>query len=312
VRVREFRRSDASRFFALMKSQFPEEEAILGTRPEGFEALIRRLYRPDLRLLLGLAALVHRSPFHLYIAEEDGTIAGSTLLAFAPRAGFLSTVVVAPEFRRRGYAKALLERAHRETARRGRPYVALRVLEGNAPARRLYEALGYRTLDRHLFVVHDAPTAIAAPIASGSVRPFDRRDSEPLARVAQTTTPTQVWDVLPVRAGEIGGRNWADRLFRAEGAAWVVDRGRGPEAFVQATVSPMTDAAHLSTPIVAEGLPPPLVAELIASAGAWLAARRTPRIVASLADTSVAAHRALQEVGFRDAFGHFTLFRTSG
>ncbi len=311
LRIREFRRSDATRFFALLKSQFPEEEAILGTRPEGYERLMRRLYRPDLRLLLGLLAAFRRSPFHLYVAEEDGTVAGTTLLAFAQRAGFISTVVVAPEYRRRGFAKALLERAHRESSRRGRPYVALRVLDANASARALYEGLGYRTLDHQMFMVHDAPSSIVAPVASGSVRAFRRPDAEPLAGVAASTTPAQVWDVLPVRAREIGASNWADRLFEAEVAAWVVDRGQGAEGFVQASVSSLTDAAHLGTPIVAGALPAPLLQELIATAGAWLAARRPSRIATSVAETSVAAVGALREVGFHDAFGHFTLYRPS-
>ncbi len=312
MKLREFRRSDGERFFQLLKSQFPEEEAILGTRPEGFERLLRRLYRPDLRLVLGVLAAVHRSPFHLYIAEEDGTIAASALLAFAPRAGYLSTVVVAPEYRRRGFAKALVERAHRDSARRGRPYVALSVVETNTPARTLYEALGYRSLERQLFVVHDGPTSIPAPTASGSVRPFRRSDAEPLVQIAARTTPPQVWDVLPRRARDIGAGNWADRLFQAEVGAWVVDRGRGAEAFVQASVSPLTDAAHLSSPILGEELPAPLVHELLATASSWLAVRRAPRAVVTVAESSDAARQALKEVGFHDALRLFTLYRPIG
>jgi ribosomal protein S18 acetylase RimI-like enzyme len=312
VKLREFRRSDSERFFALLKSEFPEEEAILGTRPEGFEALMRRLYRPGLQALLGLLRAFHRSPFHLYVAEEDGRIAATTLLAFAARSGFISTVVVAPEFRRRGFAKALLERAHRETARRHRPYVALGVLEHNAPARRLYEGLGYAPLARNRFLVHETPASIAAPSASGSVRPFRRADSRALVGVAQRASPPAVWEVLPLRSREIGVSTWADRLFQSEAAAWVVDRGHGAEAFVQASVSRMTDAAHLGTPIVSGELPPPLVGELVATAGAWLGERRAPRIVTTVAETSTASLRALEEAGFHEALALQTLYRKSG
>jgi len=84
VRLREFRRADAPRLFELMKSQFPEEEAVLGTRPDGFAAIVRRLYRADLRLLLGFLRLVRRAPFRLFVIEEDGGIVGTTLLSFPP------------------------------------------------------------------------------------------------------------------------------------------------------------------------------------------------------------------------------------
>jgi len=309
--VREFRRADAPRFFALLKSEFPEEETMLGMRPEGFETILRRLYRADVRLVLGLLRAVHRSPFHLYVVDEGGSIAATTMLSFAPRTGFLSAVVVAPEFRRRGFARRLIETARKEAARRRRPYVALGVLESNAPARALYASAGYRELDRRWFVVHDAPGSFAGPGELRGLRPFQRADADTLADVANRGAPPTVREVQPVRPRDLVGRTWADRVFDAETAAWVVDRGHGPEAYVAATSTPTTEAAHLSTPIVGESVEAPLAVELVRTAGAWLAARRPARIVASVPEASPRARRALQEAGFHDAIPHFTLYRPS-
>ena len=311
MRLREFRRADAARFYALLKTEFPEEEAILGMRPEGFQAVIGRLYRTDVRLLLGILRAVHRSPFHLYVVEEDGAIAATTLLSFTPRAGFVSTVVVAPEFRRRGFARQLLDGARRETARRGRPHVALRVLESNTPARALYDSLGYRPIDRHLFLVLEAPAPAPAAGAPGAIRPFRRSDAGSLAEIANRASPEEVRNVLPMRPRDLGGDSWADRLFSAETAAWVVDRGAGPEAYVAATSTPTTDAAHLSTPIVGPSVDPSVAAELLRTAVAWLSARRPARVVTTVSEASAVAHRALEEAGFHDAIPHYTLCRSS-
>lgn len=311
MELREFRRPDAPRVFELLKSEFPEEEQMLGMRPEGFAQIVDRLYRADIRLILGILRAFRRSPFHLYVAEEDAAIVGTTLLSFAPRVGFLSTVVVAPAFRRRGFARQLIEAARRETARRGRPYVALRVLASNAPARTLYESAGYRQLDQQVFVVHEAPATLASAPASEAIRPFRRADAAGLAGIANRSNPELVRQVLPVRPGDLVGGGLADRLMAAETAAWVVDRGDGAEAHVAATSTPTTEAAHLSTPIVAESVEPPLAAELVRTAGAWLAARRPSRIVTSVAGENGRAHRALEEAGFHDAIAHFTLYRSS-
>lgn len=311
MRLREFRREDGPRLFELLTTEFPEEEAMLGMRPEGFDAVLRRLYRADLRLFLGLLRAVHRSPFHLYVIEEDGTIAAMTMLSFAPRAGFLSTVVVAPEFRRRGFARGLIEAARLETSRRKRPYVALKVLESNAPARSLYASAGYRELDRQWFAVHDDLDSLRGAVAGAPVRPFHRSDAPLLAAIANRILPETVREVLPVRSRDLVGRHWADRVFRAEGSAWVVDRGHGAEAYIAATSTPTTEAAHLSTPIMGETVDASLAAELLRVAGVWLAARRPARIITSVPEEDRRARRALEEVGFHEAIAHYTLYRSS-
>jgi len=311
VKLREFRRPDAPRFFELLKGEFPEEEAMLGMRPEGFEKLLRRLYRADLRIILGILRMVHRSPFHVYVAEENGTLAGLTMLAFGPRAGFVSTVVVAPEFRRRGFARQLIEAARQETARRRRPYVVLRVLAANASARALYASAGYQQLDQQSFLVHDTPSSFAGGPHGSAIRPFDRKDARPLAEIANRLNPQAVREVLPARPRDVAGSNWADRFFTAETASWVVDRGHGPEAHVAATSTPLTEAAHLSTPIIGESVEPELATELVRTAGVWLAERHPVRIVTSIAEDLPRGRRALQEAGFHDAMAHFTLYRSS-
>ncbi len=311
MKLREFRRTDAPRFFALLKSEFAEEEAVTDTRREGYDAIIGRLFRWDVRTVLAVLRLFRRSPFHFYVIEDGGKVAALTQLSFTPRAGFLSAVVVAPEFRHRGYARSLLETARIATARRGRPYLALRVLESNGPARALYTSAGYTELDRAAILVQDPPRAGPAAATAGAVRPYTREDARRLAEIANRRRSERMREVLPVRPKEIGGRSVVDRLFDAETGAWVVDRGAGAEAFVSASSSPATAAAHLGTPILSEEVGPELVGALLDTAGRWLVARHPARVETSVSESDPRARAALAEVGYHEAIRELVLYRPS-
>lgn len=58
----------------------------------------------------------------------------------------IETVFVKSEFRRRGLAKSLLQKAEADLIERGVKKVFLEVRNGNAPARALYGSLGYKEI----------------------------------------------------------------------------------------------------------------------------------------------------------------------
>ncbi|HUJ78439.1 MAG TPA: GNAT family N-acetyltransferase [Thermoplasmata archaeon] len=316
--IRELLPGDTGQVFRFLKGEFPEEERLLGTRPEGFEQIVRRLFRWDSRLLLGLLRAVGRPLFRFFVVAKDGTIVGTTLLTYPEGTGYVSMVVVDPAERRQGHARHLLEAARAATARRGRPFIALDVLEGNAPARRLYESLGYRTLRATGYFVRETPAPGGAAAAGSSsardrrVRPFRRSDARPLAEIAQRSAPAEVQRVLPIRARELVGSNWVSQMLGMTSSAWVIDRGNGPEAHLSASSSPATEAGHLSMPIVAETADPAAVSALVGTAVDWLTGRGVPRIVAMVPEANARGRAALEAAGFRHAIGILTLYRPSG
>lgn len=312
--LRDLRAADAPRVLAFLRGEFPEEEAILGTRPEGFERIVRRLFRWDSRFVLALLRAVGRPVYRFFVVEEGGRIVATTLLTFPEAVGYVSMVVVDPAARRRGHARRLLEAARAATERRGREFVVLDVLESNAPARALYDSLGYRVLRATGYYVRETPAAAppgpSGPAAAG-VRPFERPDAVPLAAIAQRNAPPEVARILPTRPQEIVGSRWVGGLLATTSAAWVVDRGLGPEAHLSASHSAATEAGHLSAPIVAESADPAAVAALVRTAVGWLEARRVPRIVAMVPEANRRGRAALEEVGFHHAIGVLTLHRPS-
>lgn len=311
MKIRELRASDAPRVLEFLTNYFPEEEALMGTRPEGFAKVVRRIFRLDSRLLLGFLRLVGRSIFNFYVIEEEGRIVATTLLTYPGPTGFISMVVVDPTCRRRGFAKALLEHARATSKRRGKSFVALDVLAKNAPAIALYERLGYRRLRTTSFEVHDAAChfADAPEPPSPMLRSFRKEDAAALVEIVRARNPPEVERVLPLQNDDIGGSRLAARTLQSEYAAWVIDRGHGAEAWIGASVSPAMDAAHVAAPIVGPTVEPSLAISLVRTAGTWCSARRSGRIMASATEENVGGRAALEGGGFHEALSAYTLYR---
>lgn len=306
--IRDFRARDAPELLRFLQAYFPEEEALKGTRPEEFLRIVRRIYRWDVRLLLGLAALFGRRVFRLFVTEEDGRVIATTLLTFPPRAGFVSLVAVDDAYRRRGYATALLERAREATARTGRRYLALDVLYENAPARALYERLGFRGLRESRYMVRDGGVPEAEP-PSDHVRRFEPEDAVRIAEIARRAAPPEVEAVLPVGPEQFRGSRFAARTLEGEGVSWVVDRGEGPEAYLAVWRSPAMISTYCSAPVVAETADPADVGALVHRGVDWCASRHASRILTQVPVANARGRAALEGGGFRDAIALLTLYR---
>ncbi|MGI0068468.1 MAG: GNAT family N-acetyltransferase, partial [Thermoplasmata archaeon] len=106
--IREFRPSESERLFELLKENFPEEEALYGTQPGAWNRIVRRIYRWDVRFVVGLARTLGRPIFRFFTVEVDGRIVATTIVSFAQRSGYVSMVMVDKPFRGKGYARALM------------------------------------------------------------------------------------------------------------------------------------------------------------------------------------------------------------
>ena len=307
--IRDLKHRDTGELLEFLRRDFPDEERLMGWRPEGFAKVVARVFRWDTRLITGLLRLVGRPIFRFFVVEEEGHLVATTLLTFGPRSGYISMVAVEPAYRRRGLARALLEDARTATVRRHRPYVALDVLEQNAPARTLYAAIGYRPLRRASQLVLERPDSAAARNPPAGLRPMLKSDGEALAVIVREEKPPEVEAVLPTTAGDIAGSAWAGRILESESASWVIDTGSGPIAWVSATSSPATEAAHLAAPIIAPTVAPEAAQALVETAVSWCARRQAPRILTMIPDENLQGRAAVEAAGFHDVLRLWTLYR---
>lgn len=312
MKIRDARGRDASRILQFLQQYFPEEETVLGTRPEAFMKIVQRIYRWDTQLALDLLRLFGRPVYRFLVIEEEGRVVATTLLSFPGPAGYISMVAVDATFRRRGYAQALLERAREIAQRAHRSYLALEVLAENAPAIALYERLGYRRLCTAGFEVHESARALGATAepASPAIRAFRKEDAAPIAEIVRSRNPPEYERVLPTRKERIQGSSFVERILEGQSAAWTIDRGRGAEGWVSASVSPAAEAAQISAPILAPSVEPELAVRLVRTAGAWIAAHQDGRVVANVNEANPSGRAALEAGGFHEAIRAYTLYRT--
>ncbi|MEM0128901.1 MAG: GNAT family N-acetyltransferase [Thermoplasmata archaeon] len=313
--IREFRPREAPRLLSLLRESFPEEEALYGTRPDAWARVVDRIYRWDLRLVLGLLRAVGRPVFRFLVAEEEGRMVGTSIVSFGPRAGYISTVMVDPSWRRRGIARGLIRACETVTARVRRPYVALDVLAHNAPAIALYEAEGYRPLRSSALLAlpfaspGDGVASVGPPL--GPVRPYRADDREAVVAIARASRPPPVAEVLPVSSRSMGVSGTLDRILSSESAAWVLVEGGRPVGYVGASVSDAMDAGTVASPLVAAEATPEGARSLFAAAVGWIREHGAARAVCQIARDQEGAMAAAGAVGLREAHGLITLFRAA-
>ena len=81
-------------------------------------------------------------------ALEGGTVLGYVGLSYVLDEGYISNVAVAPAYRRRGVADALIAELTRRARTLNLAFLTLEVRESNAPAVALYAGHGFRVVGR--------------------------------------------------------------------------------------------------------------------------------------------------------------------
>lgn len=118
---------------------------------------IRRMQQQDVVQAAALEAQIFSQPWSeqafsdalklthtvFLVAEEEGRVAGYSGMYLSLEEAEITNVAVAPEFRRRGIASALLTEIKREAAERGVTSLVLEVRVSNQNAIRLYEKHGF-------------------------------------------------------------------------------------------------------------------------------------------------------------------------
>ncbi len=92
--------------------------------------------------------LLNRSDSSLYVAESDNEVAGYAACWAVLEQGELGNIAVAPEHRRKGVARRLMDAVVEDMRGRGVRELYLEVRVTNTSAQRLYEAYGFKQVAR--------------------------------------------------------------------------------------------------------------------------------------------------------------------
>lgn len=91
----------------------------------------------------GIIRFLKRNPKTCFIAEENGTAAGTIIAGHDGRRGYIYHTAVLPEFRRRGIATELLARSVDALKKQGIAKVALVVFSDNEAGNAFWEKQGF-------------------------------------------------------------------------------------------------------------------------------------------------------------------------
>lgn len=153
--------------------------------------------------LLSRTSPIFRDLFSGFVWEVDDRIVGNTTISRVNGASsnwVISNVAVLPDYRRRGIGYELVRAAVDYAYEHGARRVALQVHEDNEAAIRLYETLGFETLDTvvelqtHYVAVPD--WSIQGNVATRVPEPARWREAY---RMASTAVPPAVQIMHPVR-----------------------------------------------------------------------------------------------------------------
>jgi len=138
-----------------------------------------------------------------YVWLEEGEIVGNVTVhrqGNGKRGWFISNLAVHPEHRRRGVARSLLLEGVQSARARGARRISLEVRADNAPARKLYEELGFRQVDSTTRM-NMRPLHTARPVHSRaySLEVASAREDRELYRFAEGILSTEAREVMPVR-----------------------------------------------------------------------------------------------------------------
>lgn len=310
--LRLLRHSDISDISNLLEANFPEENRLLGKDADAIRRVANRAFQPHVRLLLALVRLFRGPVFSFYVIEDGGHVVATSFVSYGPESGYIAMVSVDPAHRRKGYAARAVTACIDSTRRARKPYVVLDVLEQNAPARTLYEKLGFQELTRRTLYSRtlDGAGGPAVDLPPG-LRPFRGRDAEALAAIGQEALPPKVREVLPVRRADFTTPPLVAQFLVSETEAWVAGRAGEPRGFVRATVGGTMAAANLTAPLLHPDLPDASANALIGHAVNWAIHRKAPRLVTEVPATDPRAGRLLEGAGFVPSLRVLALYRST-
>ncbi len=173
-------------------------------------------YWPLLRVGMLFSSTL-RHLFQGFVCEENGRMVGTVM--YQQRGGktpvyYINDVAVHPDSRRKGIARKLVEATLAEMRSQGSCVILLDVIDGNIPAYRLYESLGWEHFagSVHLLLGADQTVSPAEKDAAYELKDLPGSDWETHYRFVDSITPEAVRKYNPVNPDDFKGNRLMNLL----------------------------------------------------------------------------------------------------
>jgi len=116
-----------------------------------------------------------------FVAETGGKVVGSIMAGYDGHRGWIYSLAVLPDYRRRGLGTRLMRHAEERLKLLGCPKINLQILQGNEAVEAFYRKLGYQTEPRISMgkkIIENIPSAGAPPNGGPATQPGASRLTE--------------------------------------------------------------------------------------------------------------------------------------
>ena len=196
--IREFKKQDLEDIIECAKLSFADQFEVEGYDPKIWRKMINRRFSVPGKTLFFILKLLNSEPIKFFVAEADGKPIGTAMVEKRGKIGYIETVMVHPNFRRKGTATQLMKTAINYVQKRKSNKALLHVLSENHPAKNLYQKLGFKKFEtiQYLSARVDSLPNITDSKAI-EVRVFRKSDLDPvydLVRMSREPERLRVYD----------------------------------------------------------------------------------------------------------------------
>jgi len=188
VSIRDFRKSDLSDLLDLLPKCFAREFEISGFDPDHLKSMVNNAYGGAGRLILGLLRIFGKEPLKFFVAEADGRVVGTTLITDQGKFGYLASVMVHPDYRKKGIATKLVSNALSYLRKRKKARAVLHAVSTNNTAISVYAKFGFKAFEHSKHFIRETDSVrTLEPVSGVKIREFQRSDLDKVYNLAKAS-----------------------------------------------------------------------------------------------------------------------------
>lgn len=301
LRIGALHRKDIDAVVEIMTLSFGEERAITGFDPERVRRLARFMMSPPGRALMWAFQRATGMRLHPLVGRVDGVPVATTILNVRKGYGYISSVAVHPDHRRRGIARRMMEAVIRMARREGASRAVLHVASSNSAARSLYHGLGFERFEVLAWFVHTRPEDLLSERAGLPVtRAWWADTGRVLELVSGLHSPAHL-ETTPLGRSTLR----AGGLLGGRSAAFICRRDGRLDGYAACQISRMVRIGHVRNPGIPRAGGERILRSLVATCGRWLLERGAKGCVFTIEEWSGTEElvRLLTNMGFSRKMG---------
>ncbi len=220
--VRDFVKEDIDDVLECAKESFVEEFEVEGFDPDKWKKLVRWRFSIFGKILFAFFRLLDREPAKFLVADVNGKVVGTTIVTQLRNIGYIQTVMVHPDFRRKGIASELMKTAIQYIHRKKFTKAILHVSATNDSAKKLYQKLGFQRFDDIVYLTADVCSLNILESTEGiHVREFNKSDADAVYELIKRSRDPEVFSTYDLQKTDLRRSFW-ERIVRMSNTKKIV------------------------------------------------------------------------------------------